>query len=167
MTPGFLLISLYLVWFSLCSSVFSELRDNRSGEKFAILTLKPQSHVNNFNISNVAIEHECHDLKNSWIHYKCSTQSWRHHLYLDVKLWIRTECRQSYIDDWKEIEIGISCMKHLRMIKIHAFDWPKKSLTQYVINSRFRKVPLVPPWLSWWSARKLPIITLFILGYLR
>ena len=32
-------------------------------------------------------------------------------------------------------------MKHLRMIKIHAFDWPKKSLTQYVINSRFRKVP--------------------------
>ena len=58
-------------------------------------------------------------------------------------------------------------MKHLRMIKIHAFDWPKKSLTQYVINSRFRKVPLVPPWLSWWSARKLPIITLFILSYLR
>ena len=40
---GFLLISLYLVWFSLCSSLFWELRDIRSGEKFASLTLKPRS----------------------------------------------------------------------------------------------------------------------------
>ena len=40
---GFLLISQYLVWFSLCSSLFWELRDIRSGEKFASLTLKPRS----------------------------------------------------------------------------------------------------------------------------
>ena len=38
-----MLISLYLVWFSLCSSLFWELRDIRSGEKFASLTLKPRS----------------------------------------------------------------------------------------------------------------------------
>ena len=40
---GFLVIFLYLVWFSLCSSLFWELRD-----KFAILTLKLRSHVTIF-----------------------------------------------------------------------------------------------------------------------
>ena len=41
---GFLVIFLYLVWFSLGSSIFWELRDKRSLEKFAILTLKSRSH---------------------------------------------------------------------------------------------------------------------------
>ena len=38
--------ALYLVWFSLCSSLFWELRDKRVDlEKFTILALKPRSHV--------------------------------------------------------------------------------------------------------------------------
>ena len=43
---GFLVIFLYLFWFSLCSSLFWELRDKRVDlEKFTILALKPRSHV--------------------------------------------------------------------------------------------------------------------------
>ena len=33
----------YLVWFSLCSSLFRELRDKRVVKKMAILPLKPRS----------------------------------------------------------------------------------------------------------------------------
>ena len=43
---GFLVIFLYLFWFSLCSSLFWELRDKRVDlEKFTTLALKPRSHV--------------------------------------------------------------------------------------------------------------------------
>ena len=41
---GFLVIFLHLVLFSLCSSLFWELRHNGCREKFVILTLKPRSH---------------------------------------------------------------------------------------------------------------------------
>ena len=43
---GFLIIFLHFVWFSLCSGLFWELRDNAcSLEKFTTMTLKPRSHV--------------------------------------------------------------------------------------------------------------------------
>ena len=45
MTPRLSGHFLYLVLFSLCSSLFWELRDSEVVKKFAVLTLKPRSHV--------------------------------------------------------------------------------------------------------------------------
>ena len=42
---GLLVIFLYLVWFSLCSSLFWELRDYSLLEKFAILSFEARSHI--------------------------------------------------------------------------------------------------------------------------
>ena len=42
---GFLVIFLYLVWFSLCSSIFSGNCATKESWKFLIFTLKPRRHV--------------------------------------------------------------------------------------------------------------------------